>query len=208
MPLAVRRPRQRAEIQEMCIRDRGYAERNPAADVEGHDTCRKICILASLAYGKHVYPNTVYTEGITALTVSYTHLDVYKRQDEDIQRITWDRAKEIYGDPVPEQMCIRDRPRTYYFTQQRAVNRPHGGNNISMKQRVISALVALCVLVMVLFFYNTIVFNAAIAIISMVAVFELLCATKYEMCIRDRYYVDLSEACWNSKHMLLSQKQY
>ena len=47
----------------------GYAERNPAADVEGHDTCRKICILASLAYGKHVYPNTVYTEGITALTL-------------------------------------------------------------------------------------------------------------------------------------------
>ena len=47
----------------------GYAERNPAADVEGQDTCRKICILASLAYGKHVYPNTVYTEGITNLTL-------------------------------------------------------------------------------------------------------------------------------------------
>ncbi len=47
----------------------GYAERNPAADVEGQDTCRKICILASLAYGKHVYPNNVYTEGITNLTL-------------------------------------------------------------------------------------------------------------------------------------------
>ncbi len=46
----------------------GYAERNPAADVEGHDACRKICILASLAFGKHVYPEQVYTEGITALT--------------------------------------------------------------------------------------------------------------------------------------------
>ena len=46
----------------------GYAERNPAADVEGHDACRKICILASLAYGKHVYPHEVHTEGITALT--------------------------------------------------------------------------------------------------------------------------------------------
>ncbi|HBH95954.1 MAG TPA: homoserine dehydrogenase, partial [Ruminococcaceae bacterium] len=33
----------------------GYAERNPSADVEGHDACRKICILASLAFGKHVY---------------------------------------------------------------------------------------------------------------------------------------------------------
>ena len=47
----------------------GYAERNPAADIEGHDTCRKICILASLAFGKHVYPNTVHTEGITDLTL-------------------------------------------------------------------------------------------------------------------------------------------
>ena len=46
----------------------GYAERNPAADVEGHDACRKICILASLAYGKHVYPEEVHAEGITALT--------------------------------------------------------------------------------------------------------------------------------------------
>ena len=47
----------------------GYAERNPAADIEGHDTCRKICILASLAFGRHVYPNTVHTEGITHLTL-------------------------------------------------------------------------------------------------------------------------------------------
>ncbi len=47
----------------------GYAERNPAADVEGHDACRKICILASLAFGKHVYPKDVYTEGITDVTL-------------------------------------------------------------------------------------------------------------------------------------------
>jgi len=47
----------------------GYAERNPAADVEGHDACRKICILASLAFGKHVYPDEVYTDGITKLTL-------------------------------------------------------------------------------------------------------------------------------------------
>ena len=46
----------------------GYAERNPAADIEGHDACRKICILASLAFGKHVFPNQVHTEGITNLT--------------------------------------------------------------------------------------------------------------------------------------------
>jgi homoserine dehydrogenase len=47
----------------------GYAERNPAADIEGADACRKICILASLAYGKHVYPEQVHTEGITKITL-------------------------------------------------------------------------------------------------------------------------------------------
>lgn len=46
----------------------GYAERDPSADIEGHDACRKICILASLAFGKHVYPEQVYTEGITKIT--------------------------------------------------------------------------------------------------------------------------------------------
>ncbi len=49
--------------------DLGYAERNPEADVEGHDACRKICILASLAFGKHVYPDNVHTEGITKITL-------------------------------------------------------------------------------------------------------------------------------------------
>ncbi len=47
----------------------GYAERNPSADVDGHDACRKICILASLAFGSHVYPQNVHTEGITAITL-------------------------------------------------------------------------------------------------------------------------------------------
>lgn len=49
--------------------DLGYAERNPEADVEGHDACRKICILASLAYGKHIYPDNVHTEGITKIAL-------------------------------------------------------------------------------------------------------------------------------------------
>lgn len=47
----------------------GYAEKDPTADVEGFDACRKICILASLAYGKHVYPDNVHTEGITKITL-------------------------------------------------------------------------------------------------------------------------------------------
>ncbi len=47
----------------------GYAEANPAADVEGMDTCRKICILASLAFGKTVSPDNVHCEGITKITL-------------------------------------------------------------------------------------------------------------------------------------------
>lgn len=46
----------------------GYAEADPSADVDGIDACRKICILASLAYGKHIYPEYVHCEGITHLT--------------------------------------------------------------------------------------------------------------------------------------------
>ena len=47
--------------------ENGYAEKDPTADIEGIDACRKICILASLAFGKHVYPDGVYTEGITKI---------------------------------------------------------------------------------------------------------------------------------------------
>lgn len=47
----------------------GYAEHDPTADVEGIDACRKICILASLAFGRHVYPENVHTEGITKVTL-------------------------------------------------------------------------------------------------------------------------------------------
>jgi homoserine dehydrogenase len=50
--------------------DNGYAERDPSADIEGHDACRKICILAALAFGRHVYPDQVPTQGITAITLA------------------------------------------------------------------------------------------------------------------------------------------
>lgn len=45
--------------------EKGYAERNPEADVEGHDACRKIAILSSLMTGKNVDYRKIYTEGIT-----------------------------------------------------------------------------------------------------------------------------------------------
>ncbi|NLK73973.1 MAG: homoserine dehydrogenase [Clostridiales bacterium] len=48
--------------------NKGYAERNPEADVEGYDACRKIAILSSLAYGMQVDFEDIYTEGITKIT--------------------------------------------------------------------------------------------------------------------------------------------
>ncbi len=48
--------------------DKGYAEKNPEADIEGFDACRKIAILASLAYEKQVDFEDIYTEGITKIT--------------------------------------------------------------------------------------------------------------------------------------------
>ena len=46
----------------------GYAERNPEADVEGYDPCRKIAILTAMAAGKEVDYQDIYTEGITKIT--------------------------------------------------------------------------------------------------------------------------------------------
>ncbi len=73
--------------------DKGYAERNPEADVEGHDACRKIAILTSLISGQHVDFEKIHTEGITKITT------------EDMKY-----AKETeYGDQAPcfKQTCGR-----------------------------------------------------------------------------------------------------
>ena len=48
--------------------EKGYAERNPEADIEGYDACRKIAILSSLMCGKNVRYQDIYTEGITKIT--------------------------------------------------------------------------------------------------------------------------------------------
>ena len=47
---------------------KGYAESDPSADIDGHDAARKIAILSSLAFGKHVYSDYVHTEGIRGVT--------------------------------------------------------------------------------------------------------------------------------------------
>ncbi|WP_033125095.1 MULTISPECIES: homoserine dehydrogenase [Eubacteriales] len=48
--------------------DNGFAERNPEADVEGYDACRKIAILSSIISGKQVDFEDIYCEGITKIT--------------------------------------------------------------------------------------------------------------------------------------------
>lgn len=48
--------------------EKGYAEKNPEADVEGYDACRKIAILSSLMLEKTVDYRDIYTEGITKIT--------------------------------------------------------------------------------------------------------------------------------------------
>ena len=58
---------------ENALRDaqkKGYAEKDPTADIEGLDTCRKIAILSSLAYGKAIDSSKVETEGITNITAA------------------------------------------------------------------------------------------------------------------------------------------
>ena len=72
----------------------GYAERNPAADVEGMDTCRKISILASLAYGKTVSTDDISCEGITK--VSYGDL-VYAKENGYSIKLLGRASKEEDG---------------------------------------------------------------------------------------------------------------
>jgi homoserine dehydrogenase len=49
----------------------GYAEADPSADVSGKDTCRKICILADLVFGKQIDPNSISVKGIEELSGLY-----------------------------------------------------------------------------------------------------------------------------------------
>lgn len=61
--------------------EKGYAEKDPTADIEGLDAGRKTAILASIAYGTHVYPEEIHTEGITGVTLedaAYAASENYK----------------------------------------------------------------------------------------------------------------------------------
>ena len=87
----------------------GYAEKDPTADVEGYDACRKIAILTSLAYGKQVNYEEVYTEGITKITAEDFQ---YAEKLEAAIKIFGSSRKEggkLYAMVAP-QMIRRDNP--------------------------------------------------------------------------------------------------
>ena len=50
--------------------DNGYAEKDPTDDIEGFDAARKTAILCSVCFGRHIYPEQVHTEGISAITAA------------------------------------------------------------------------------------------------------------------------------------------
>ncbi|MCQ2471997.1 MAG: homoserine dehydrogenase [Clostridia bacterium] len=76
--------------------DNGYAEKDPTADIEGHDAGRKICILSSLCFGKHVFPEDIYMQGITK--VSLTDVEYAKAWGGVIKLIG--RAKKLSDDKI------------------------------------------------------------------------------------------------------------
>ncbi len=63
--------------------EKGYAERDPSADIEGADACRKIAILSSLATGWYIAPEQIPTEGITGITLQ--DVDFAKQVDRKIK---------------------------------------------------------------------------------------------------------------------------
>ena len=67
--------------------EKGYAERDPSADVEGQDACRKICILSAIAFGRHIYPDQVPTEGITKVTLA--DVDYAEGAGKKIKLLGW-----------------------------------------------------------------------------------------------------------------------
>lgn len=80
----------------------GYAEADPTADVEGHDACRKICILGSLAYGKQIYPEQVHCSGISNIT-----LDDVEYAENAGYAIKLIGSVQAVGDKISSIVCPR-----------------------------------------------------------------------------------------------------
>ena len=88
---------------------KGYAERNPEADVEGYDACRKIAILSSLMCGKNVKYEEIYTEGITK--ISAADFLYAKQMNKSVKLLAMSRDTENgFFAMVAPFMISRDHP--------------------------------------------------------------------------------------------------
>ena len=89
--------------------EKGYAERNPEADVEGYDAGRKIAILSSLMTGKTVDFNKIYTEGITG--ISTMDFEYAKKLNKTIKLLaTSEQTEEGTAIMVAPFMIDEDNP--------------------------------------------------------------------------------------------------
>lgn len=88
--------------------EKGYAERNPEADVEGYDACRKIAILSSLAFGQQVDFEDIYTEGITGITAE--DIRYVKTLGKTIRLLAYSRkvGESFYAMVAPEIVGVDD----------------------------------------------------------------------------------------------------
>lgn len=86
----------------------GYAERNPEADVEGYDACRKIAILSSLAFGRQVNFEDIHTEGITK--ISTADIKYAKAMGKTIKLLAYSRKVDdsFYAMVAPFMMGAND----------------------------------------------------------------------------------------------------
>ena len=89
--------------------EKGYAEKNPEADVEGYDACRKIAILSSLMCGKNVKFEEIYTEGITK--ISSADFKYAKQMNKSVKLLAMSRDTENgFFAMVAPFMISRDHP--------------------------------------------------------------------------------------------------
>lgn len=89
--------------------EKGYAERNPEADVEGHDACRKIAILSSLMTGKSVDYRDIYTEGITKITAA--DFQYAKQMNKSVKLLAFSQeTEEGFFAMVAPFMISREHP--------------------------------------------------------------------------------------------------
>lgn len=70
----------------------GYAERNPEADIEGYDVCRKIAILSSIMCGDYVKYEDIYTEGISKITAD--DVTYAKRMDMTVKLVAMSKRED------------------------------------------------------------------------------------------------------------------